>query len=67
MTYSANGNDFEVHLRGTNEELRNAREFINIMIDLVARYPKDSLPLQLREEVEKIRVFYIAHNQKYSV
>jgi hypothetical protein len=55
-------NDFEVHPRGTSEELRVVRQFVKEISDQVnAGTSRD----ELKYIVAQMNLWYVGHNERY--
>lgn len=56
--------DFEVHPRGTSEELRAVREFVKEISELSHRYGIN-VPQPITQSIGKINLWYAGHNERY--
>ena len=55
--------DFEVHPRGTMEELKVLRLFVNELTKLSQSH--DLTPQSMLDKIQKINLWYAGHNERY--
>ena len=53
--------DFEVHPRGTAEELRRSRELANAIEQLIVQYGEGILPHSILQSYKPLRHMYARH------
>lgn len=57
--------DFEVHPRGTSDELRAVREFVKEISELSQRYGIN-VPQPMTQSIAKINLWYLGHIDRYN-
>ncbi len=54
-------NDFEVHQRGTAEELRRSRELANTIEQLIIQYGEGIVPHTILQKYKELKQMYARH------
>jgi len=53
--------DFEVHPRGTAEELRRSRELATVIDQLIVQYGEGIIPKSILDKYKPLRLMYQRH------